>query len=310
MASAPGPAAPSTPQGTAQRNAQGNIYDLGYRHYEGERLGRRHAIVVLYLESLRGAFGLGRSAVQKVAPVLLIFMAAVPALIQLIVSALFPGEAEVFAHHEYYGVIAFVLGLYCAAVAPDLAGREQRNRALTLYFSRAIERSDYALAKLAAMTTAMLLITLGPQLLLLIANGLAAEDFGRYLRNSWDLVLPIVGTALLGSALIASIGVAISAQTPRRAFATVGVVIAFIIPLAVVAIIVNEIDTTATHWAVFLSPLDILNGVTPWAFRESYEPGSTVDQAGFEGWAYLVAALAMTFVATLFVLRRYRAVRA
>lgn len=245
MVDAPGPSA-----------AQGSIYDLGYRHYEGERLGRRHAIAVLYAESLRGAFGLGRSAVTKVAPALLIFIAAIPAFIQLIVNALFPGEAEVFAHHEYYSVIAFVLGLYCAAVAPDLAGRDQRNRALTLYFSRAIQRSDYALAKLAAMTTAMLLITLGPQLLLLIANGLAAEDFRAYLEDSWDLVLPILGTALLGSALIASVGVAISAQTPRRAYATVGVIVAFIIPLAVAGILVNEIDTAASHYAVFLSPLD------------------------------------------------------
>ncbi|MGE0227047.1 MAG: ABC transporter permease [Dehalococcoidia bacterium] len=298
MASAPGPA------------AQGNIFDLGYRHYEGERRGRRHAIAVLYLESLRAAFGLGRSAAAKVAPAVLIFVAAVPALIQLIVSALFPGEAEVFTHDDYYGVIALILGLYCAAVAPDLAGRDQRNRALTLYFSRAIKRVDYAFAKLAAMTTAMLLITLGPQALLLIANGLVAEDFGAYLRDSWDLVLPIVGTALLGSALIASIGVAISAQTPRRAFATVGVVVAFIIPLAVAGILVNEIDTDATHYGVFLSPLDLIAGVSSWAFRAEFPRGSTIDNAGFSGWAYFGASLAIAFVASLLVVRRYRSIRA
>lgn len=289
---------------------QGSIYDLGYRHYDGARLGRRHAVRALYAESLRAAFGLGRGAVAKVIPAALIFIAAVPALIQLVVSAVVPGEAEVFAHDDYYSVIAFVLGLYCAAVAPDLAGRDQRNRALTLYFSRAIERNDYAFAKLAAMTTAMLLITLGPQTLLLVANGLAAEDFGRYLRESWDLVPPIVGTALLGSALIASIGVAISAQTPRRAFATVGVVVAFIIPLVVAGILVNEIDTAATHYGVFLSPLDLLAGVSNWAFREPFPPDSTVQNAGFEGWAYLIAALAVTCGATLVVVRRYRRVRA
>jgi len=289
---------------------QGSIYDLGYRHYEGERLGRRHAVAALYAESLRAAFGLGRSAVAKVVPAALIFIAAVPALIQLVVSAVVPGEAEVFAHDDYYSAIAFVLGLYCAAVSPDLAGRDQRNRALTLYFSRAIERDDYAFAKLAAMTSAMLLITLGPQTLLLVANGLAAEDFGRYVRESWDLVPPIVGTALLGAALIASIGVAISAQTPRRAFATVGVVVAFIIPLVVAGILVNEIDTDATHYAVFFSPLDLLAGASNWAFREPFPPDSTVQNAGFGGWAYLAAALAMTVAATLLVVRRYRRVRA
>lgn len=288
---------------------QGNIYDLGYRHYEGARLGRRHAILVLYRESLRGAFGLGRGAAAKIAPAALVVLAAIPAVIQLTVSALFPGEAEVFAHDDYYGVIALILGLYCAAVAPDIAGRDQRNRSLTLYFSRAIQRSDYALAKLAAMTTAMLLITLGPQLLLLVANALVAEDFGGYLRDSWDLVLPILATALLGSALIASIGIAIAAQTPRRAFATVGIIVAFVIPIAVAGIVVHEIDTDFTHYAVFTSPLDVLTGLSAWTFREPFPEGDTVDVAGFDGWTYLVAVLVMTAAATLLVIRRYRAVR-
>lgn len=298
MASAPGP------------TTQGNIYDLGYRHYEGERLGRRHAIFVLYAESLRGAFGLGRGAAAKIAPAVLVFLAAVPALIQLIVSALFPGEAEVFRHDEYYGVIKYLLGLYCAAVAPDIAGRDQRNRSLTLYFSRAIKRTDYALAKLAAMTTAMLLITLGPQLVLYVANGLVAEDFGTHLREEWHVIFPIVGTALLGSALIASIGIAIASQTPRRAFATVGIIVAFIIPVAVAGILVTGIDTAGTHYAVFASPLDVITGATEWVFREPPPEGDTVQVAGFDGWTYLAVALAMIAVGTALVLRRYRAVRA
>ena len=37
-------------------------------------------------------------------------------------------------------------------VAPELVGRDQRNRSLALYFSRAVSRSDYVLAKLAALT--------------------------------------------------------------------------------------------------------------------------------------------------------------
>jgi ABC-2 type transport system permease protein len=265
---------------------------------------------VLYLESLRGAFGLGRSAAAKIAPAVLIFFALVPALVQLLVGALFPGETEILRHDEYYEVIKYLLGLYCAAVAPDIAGRDQRNRSLTLYFSRAIKRNDYALAKLAAMTTAMLLITLGPQLLLLIANGLVADDLGAHLREEWDVVFPIVGSALLGSAVIASIGVLIAAQTPRRAFATVGIVVVFIIPIAVAGTLVVGIDTEVTRYGVFASPLDVVTGVTSWMFRQPPAEGETVAVADFEGWAYLIAALAMTFVASALVIRRYRAVRA
>ena len=40
--------------------AAGAIYDIGYRNYEGARLGRGYAFRTLYVHSLRTAFGLGR----------------------------------------------------------------------------------------------------------------------------------------------------------------------------------------------------------------------------------------------------------
>ncbi|HLQ49004.1 MAG TPA: ABC transporter permease, partial [Candidatus Dormibacteraeota bacterium] len=38
----------------------GSIYDIGYRRYEGPRLGRAHAIRSLFFHSLRSTFGIGR----------------------------------------------------------------------------------------------------------------------------------------------------------------------------------------------------------------------------------------------------------
>ena len=38
----------------------GGIYDLGYRHYTGPRLGRPHAVWAMYVQSLRSIFGIGR----------------------------------------------------------------------------------------------------------------------------------------------------------------------------------------------------------------------------------------------------------
>ncbi len=287
-----------------------NIYDLGYRRYEGARLGRRHAIMALYIESLRGAFGLGRSAAAKVAPALLVAFATVPALVQLIVGALVPLEADLVPAEEYYGVIKYLLALYCAVVAPDIAGRDQRNRSLTLYFSRAISRSDYAFGKLAAMTTAMLLVTLLPQAVLFSANALTTQDFGGYLLDEWPQVLAIVGSALLGSALIASIGVAIAAYTPHRAFATVGIVVAFILPLVVAAIMVIEINTDVTRAAVFLSPMDIIDGATLWIFGAAADSDGTVGEADFLLWSYVIAAAALIAISTFLLVRRYRTVQA
>ncbi len=47
----------------------GSIYDLGYRGYEGLRLGRRGAITALLTHSVRTAYGLGRNARSKIVPV-------------------------------------------------------------------------------------------------------------------------------------------------------------------------------------------------------------------------------------------------
>jgi ABC-2 type transport system permease protein len=195
-------------------------------------------------------------------------------------------------------------------VAPDIAGRDQRNRSLTLYFSRAISRTDYAIGKFAAMTTAMLLITLVPQVVLFVGNALSTEDFGHYVTHEWDQVLPILVTALLGSGLIASIGIAIAAYTPHRAFATVGIVVAFILPLIVAGILVNDIDTVATRYAVFISPLDLIDGFTAWIFRTAPDSGTTVEAAGYDLWQYFAVALGVTLVAALVLVRRYRRVQA
>ena len=54
----------------------GSIYDLGYRGYEGPRLGRRAAIWSLLAHSVRTAYGIGRNARSKVMPVGLAVLAA------------------------------------------------------------------------------------------------------------------------------------------------------------------------------------------------------------------------------------------
>ena len=45
------------------------------------------------------------------------------------------------------GVIAVFVMLFCAAQAPELFGRDQRYGVLPLYFSRALARTDYAIAR-------------------------------------------------------------------------------------------------------------------------------------------------------------------
>jgi ABC-2 type transport system permease protein len=303
---------PSLPPPGLAESPAGSIYDLGYQRYEGVRLGRRHAIWALYRSSLRAAFGFGRRTAAKIAPFALVVVALGPALLQLVIAALpLPGdEIELFKHEDYYALISFVLAIYVAAIAPDIVGRDQNNHTLTLYFTRAISRADYVLAKFLALVSAMLLITLVPQLVLFVANGLVASSFADYLHDEADLLSPIVSTALLGSALIASIGAAIAAQTPQRAFATVGIVATFLLTTFIAGALVSSIDSVYARLAIYLSPVALVEGLTSWMFVVEPNEDSLVSTANFELYTYALAAMVVTVACYLLLLRRYKAVQA
>ena len=59
-------------------SGQGVIHDLGYRHYDGPRAGRQYIARALFLESAKGAYGLGRSAKSKIMPMLLLAAICMP----------------------------------------------------------------------------------------------------------------------------------------------------------------------------------------------------------------------------------------
>ena len=289
--------------------AAGNIYDLGYQRYDGPRLGRRHAIWALYRESLRSAFGLGRRAAAKIAPSVLVFIAIAPALLQVLGGILGGDNIEIARHDEYYQLVTFVLALYVAVIAPDIVGRDQKNRTLALYFTRAISRGDYVLAKFLALTSAMLLVTLVPQLVMFLGNALVAESFGDHLRDDLDQLPPIFGTAVLGSALIASIGSAIAAQTAQRAFATIGIVASFLVTLVLAGVLVETVDSLAGRLAVFISPFALLEGFTVWMFRADLDSDSMVRTADLHLGYYAAAAVVVTAIGYGLLLRRYRSVQ-
>jgi len=287
-----------------------SIYDLGYRHYDGDRTGRAGTFLTLYTHSLRTAFGLGRRWTSKFFPVLLSILAFVPALIQLGVGAITSGanvDIELYKHEDYFAYIQIVLILFCATVAPELVGRDQRNRSISLYFSRAVSRSDYVLAKLAALTSAMLVLTLGPQAVLFVGNGMADDDLQGYLRDNWDIVLPILVGSIVISATIASVGAVIAAYLPRRAYATAAVVGAFVLTTAAAHILMETADPSYARFAVLLSPI-AWDGMILWLFSVDPKAGSTLADAHLDGSIYFVACLVTIAVAFALTLRRFRRV--
>ncbi len=282
----------------------GAIYDLGYRRYGGARLGRGHAIVSLYVHGLRSAFGLGRRTRAKIFPIGLIIFAIIPAFLQVAFGALTSEDIEVFRAEDYYGYINLALAVFAAVAAPELLGRDQRHRTLPLYFSRAFSRHDYALARLAAMVTAMFALTLLPQALLFVGNALAVDDFGGYFRDEWRQVGPIVASGVLVSAFFAATAMALAATVQRSMYAIISILGLFIVlSFALAPLLVNFVDNLAGRLGVFLSPFAVVDGFTRWLF--GVEPGELAATADFAGGSYFLWALALSVLGCAFVVRRY-----
>lgn len=288
--------------------ARGSIYDLGYRGYDGTRLGRANAFLTIYADSARGAFGIGRGARSKILPISLAILAFIPAAVQLGIAAIAPAEVDFFAPYEYYGYIQVVLVLFVAAAAPELTGRDQRNRTLALYFSRPLTRDDYAVAKLAAMATALLLLTIGPQTVMFAGNALASEQSFDYLRDNADDILPIVLGGLAVSGVTGSLGVAAASQTHRRMFAAGAILALLYLSIIIGAILMEALDSDLRRAIPPLPPIGAVEGFTYWVFGEAAPEGAEVAEADLPGAVYAGAVLAWTAASVAVTIRRYRTI--
>ena len=313
----PLPAAGGSPAaGSASATANpGNIYDLGYQGYDGPRLGRRHAVWALYVYSLRGTFGIGRSGRAKLAPFGFAFLALLPALIAVGVTALLtqagrpPGIESPIGYDTYLGFSLTLMILFCAAQAPELLGRDQRYHVLPLYFSRALRRADYALAKLLALWTALVLVFLAPEALIFAGRVLAARDVPAAFVDNVAAVPPILAVCASASLLLGGISLALASFTPRRAYATASIIAAFIIPPIVASIVAELASGSITRVVVLLDPTDMLDGANAWFFGRSAD-SEVLRAAALPDPLYAVGVITYGVVAALATLRRYMRIAA
>lgn len=147
---------------TAPSGDQTRIHNIGYRTYDGPRLGRSYATRSLYSQSLRGAYGLGRSVKSKVLPMLLFVVMCVPAAIMVAVAVATKANDLPVDYTRYAIIMQAVISLYVASQAPQSVSRDLRFKTVPLYFSRPIETADYVRAKYAALASAMFILTAAP----------------------------------------------------------------------------------------------------------------------------------------------------
>jgi ABC-2 type transport system permease protein len=250
---------------TAAPETTGTIYDIGYRGYDGPRLGRRGAIDAIVRAGIRAIFGLGRSGRSKVIPWGAVVLASLPAGIAVAIRVLAGDIVELYNYDNYLWGIGALLPIFVAAQAPELVVNDMRHHVLPLYFSRPISRADYVVAKFVALALSLLALTLVPLLILFAGRVLAAADVVGALGDELGALPGIVGNGVLHAVVLASMGLAICAIAGRRAYAA-GAVLAIFLIGSVVSATFLELGDAFVSAAPFVNPLAILDGTREWLF--------------------------------------------
>jgi ABC-2 type transport system permease protein len=247
--------------------ATGVIHDLGYRSYDGPRLGRVAIIRALTWHSFRSAWGIGRGVKAKIVPALAFIALCLPALANAFAVA--RGNSRLFGYDVYVPELrVLVVTIWLAAQAPELVSRDLRSRVLPLYFSRPMDKLDYPLAKYLAVTGALLVLVEVP-LFILYAGTIASAKSSHGVWNQTQALIPGLGMGLLWAVLMAAIGLVLASLTGRRAYATGIVAISCLLTWSLAELLIqSEGGVTSTHLGAqlggLLSPFTIIDGVRIW----------------------------------------------
>ena len=217
---------------------QGELYDLGYQHYQGPREGRARARAALWVNGIRTALGLGRGPTAKILPALLFIAAMIPAVVLAIIGS--QGiPTQTASHSDYYLIVSIILLLFSAIIAPELLCPDRRDGVLSLYLVRPLTPTDYVAGRWLAFFTVTLAIAYSGQVLLLISFTLAAAEPLEHLRDNWLEVPRFIAAGFVVAAFTATLPLAVSAFTTRRAYAA-----AFVIGLYLISASTADILTS------------------------------------------------------------------
>ncbi|MER7168573.1 ABC transporter permease subunit [Micromonospora sp. NPDC000207] len=285
----------------------GVIHDIGYQRYTGPRLGRRHVFGALYLHGLRTSFGLGRSAKAKIFPWLVVGVVAITAAGLTAVRTQL-GQV-VMTYAQFADSMSWLVIFFVAVAAPELVSRDLHSGVLPLYFSRPLPRGDYALAKLAALVTALWLLLGGPQLVMFLGAAFTVDDGVRGVWNELLDLLPGLLYAGLWAVVFASIGLLVASLTGKRAFAAGGIVAVFLMTTPIVGFLMIVPSRTVNELALIASPSTLVGGTGAWALGDLLVPeGSGGPPIGGFGPLYAAVTVALVATAVLLLLLRYRKV--
>jgi len=296
------------------------IHDLGYRRYDGPRLGRAHIARALAWHSFRSAFGLGRGAKAKVVPIIAMVALCLPAAVNAFTMS--RGNPRLLSYDAYQPALrVIVMTIFVAVQAPELVSRDLRSRVLPLYFSRPIKTVDYPLAKYLAFTGACLAMMEVPVLLLYISAIVNSHGGAAVWAQTKELI-PGLLVGLLWSVVLAAIGLFLASLTGRRALATGAFAIFALLTFTLSQILLNvenhDVVQAGQHLVIpppdlaekvsgLFSPFTLIDGTRVWL--GSPTTADNVPNVGAFGAVYAVVLVALVALCLAGLNARYRKAR-
>lgn len=287
------------------------IHDLGFRHYDGERLGRQWIFRSLVIDTVRGVFGLGRPAKAKVMPWMLVAIMMIPALVSTIALFLVGATELLVEYREYPTTMTLVVALFVAARAPYAVSRDLRDGVMPLYMSRPLKSRDYVWAKVTGLSISVFVLLALPQTVTLAAALLAELPVGENLLH-W---LAGLAVAALVAILFSAISLVIAAFTPRRGLG-IAAIVATLLILGGLSVVLSELigwgsggpgtgnETLAAYLAA-VDPMVMVNGIAvAWLGSPGMQGIFTVPGAG-PGFVFAGMYLVLASLCTALLLRRY-----
>ena len=295
----------TTPEGAATNSV---IHDIGFRHYDGPRLGRGWAFRSLLLETFRGAFGLGRPAKVKIMPWVLVGLFAIPALVMVAVTVVVKLDKLPLSYTQYPIALSLIVSLFLAGRAPYAVSRDLRDGIMPLYLSRPIKRQDYVYAKLLGLALAVWIFIAIPVTILFVGALLAKFPAGHE-------VLAWLGGMLMAAilaCLISSISLVLASFTKRRGLGVAAVLATLVLLTGFTNVLISVVGmrssgSDGSYFSV-LDPYQLVDGLSAgWLGVEPVYPTSQPN--GAIGTLVFTAALVVIVAGMIgILLRRFRKV--
>jgi ABC-2 type transport system permease protein len=222
---------------------------------------------------MKRALGIKKGISAKIIPIVLYIGVLVPAIGLIAVQGFVP-QAFVVSYPDFFSVIFLMVGIFVATIAPEMLCGDRRENVLPLYFSRAITRLDYLLAKVLATAILTLTMSFAPVFILWLGYQLLSDSPLTAMRDNLDDLGKIAIAGTLIAFYLGAIGLVISSFTGRKSVAVGVIVLGYLMSEGLANFILygTEIDVAWQRVVVFLSPTTTVAGLVTQMWSSDADP--------------------------------------